>query len=203
MARRVVETLRQRNYFAVLVQLSFVVQTPNRINAIHLKHKDQMRDHRFVAAHRGGPLDKDSHILLARWAADCADEVLHFFTQASDDERPKHAIEIARAWANGEVKTGVAMKASVASHAAARKTTDKAATAAARAAGQAVATAHFADHCMGALLYELKGLEAAGLNSDTELQTRLNRLPDHLRDLVESGVLVRLLPLGIKASLAP
>ena len=79
-----------------------------------------MRDRRFVAAHRGGPLEKDSHILLARWAADCAEAVLDFFAQASDDERPKRAIETARQWANGEVKTGVAMKASVASHAAAQ-----------------------------------------------------------------------------------
>jgi hypothetical protein len=161
-----------------------------------------MRDRRFVAAHRGGPLDKDSHILLARWAADCAEGVLHFFAQASDDQRPQRAIETARAWANGEVKTGLAMKASVASHAAARQTTDEAARAAARAAGQAVATAHFADHCMGALLYDLKAWEATGLNSDTELETRLNQLPDHLRELVESGVLLRLPILGVKASLA-
>ena len=79
-----------------------------------------MRDRRFVAAHRGGPLDKDSHIFLARWAADCAEAVLHFFAQVSDDQGPKRAIETARAWANGDVKTGVAMKDSVASHAAAR-----------------------------------------------------------------------------------
>ena len=83
-----------------------------------------------------------------------------------------------------------------------RETTDKAAKAAARAAGQAVATAHFADHCMGALLYALKALEAAGLNADAELQTRLNQLPDHLRELVESGVFVRLPKLGIRATLA-
>jgi hypothetical protein len=161
-----------------------------------------MRDRRFVAAHRGGPLDQDSHIQLARWAADCAEGVLHLFAQASDNKRPQHAIEIARAWANGEVKTGVAMKASIASHAAARNTTDKAAIAAARAAGQAVATAHAADHCMGALLYELKALEAAGLSADTELQSQLHLLPNRLREPVESGVLERLSKLGIKASLA-
>ncbi|HEX5472139.1 MAG TPA: hypothetical protein VFW73_09640 [Lacipirellulaceae bacterium] len=161
-----------------------------------------MRDHRFVAAHRGGPLDKASHILLARWAADCAEGVLPIFAQLSDDQRPQRAIETARAWANGEVKTGIAMKASVAAHAAARQTTDKAARAAARAAAQAVATAHFADHCMGALLYELKALEAARLNSDTKLRTRLNRLPVSLREIVEPGVLLRLPKLGIKSSLA-
>ena len=162
-----------------------------------------MRDRRFVASHRGGPLDKDSHVFLARWAADCADGVLHLFFRSSDDDRPAKAIEIARAWANGEVKTGIAMKASVASHAAARESTDEAAIAAARAAGQAVATAHFADHSMGALLYALKALEAAGYESDSELQTRLGKLPDHLREPVESGVSVRLTKLGVNASIAP
>lgn len=153
-----------------------------------------------MAAHRGGPLDKDSHIFLARWAADCADGVLHLFARSSNDDRPARALEIARAWANGDVKTGTAMKASIGSHAAARETTDKAAIAAARAAGQAVATAHFADHSMGALLYALKALEAAGYGSDSELQSQLEKLPDHLREPVASGVIVRLTKLGIKAS---
>ena len=160
-----------------------------------------MRDRRFVAAHRGGPLDRDSHIFLARWAADCADGVLHLFTRSSNDNRPTRALEIARAWANGDVKTGAAMKASVASHAAAREATDKAAIAAARAAGQAVATAHFADHSMGALLYALKALEAAGCESDSELKSQLEKLPDYLRELIASGVIVRLTKLGIKASI--
>ena len=87
-----------------------------------------------MAAHRGGLLDRDSHNPLARWAADCADGVLHLFSQSSNDNRPSRALEIARAWANGDVKTGEAMKASIASHAAARGITDKPAIAAARAA---------------------------------------------------------------------
>src|SRR5688572_20514274 len=129
-----------------------------------------MRDQRFVAVHRGGPLDRESHIFLARWAADCAERVLHLFTAGSEDDRPKRALEIARAWANGEVKTGAAMKASVAAHAAARQAKNKAAIAAARAAGHAVAAAHAADHSMGALLYALKAFEASGCPSDSELE---------------------------------
>ena len=62
------------------------------------------------------------------------------------------------------------MKASLASHAAARQAKGKAAIAAARAAGQAVATAHAADHSMGALLYALKALEASGRPSEPELR---------------------------------
>jgi len=156
-----------------------------------------MRDRRFVAMHRGGPLDRESHVVLARWAADCAERVLPLFTLCSEDLRPAHALEVARAWARGEVKTGVAMKASVAAHAAARQVEDGAATAAARAAAQAVATAHFADHCMGGLLYSLKALAVSGQPTEAELTGQLAKLPAHLRGQVREGVEIRLEPLGI------
>lgn len=155
-----------------------------------------MRDRRFVAVHRGGPLDREDHVFLARWAADCAERVLHLFSRCSEDIRPRRALETGRAWAEGEVKTGAAMKASVAAHAAARQVSDKAAIAAARAAGQAVATAHFADHSMGALLYALKALEASGSPSEPELELQLAKLPDHLREPVSSGVDERWKKLG-------
>lgn len=70
-----------------------------------------MRDRRFVAAHRGGPLDITHH-LLAAWAADCAERVLSLFEEHSPDDRPRRAI--ARAWARGEVPVGDAMKAALA-----------------------------------------------------------------------------------------
>ena len=159
-----------------------------------------MRDRRFIAIHRGGLLDRASHALLARWAADCAERVLSLFAKASEDQRPARALEVARAWAKGEVATGVAMKASVAAHAAARETAEKAAVAAARAAGHAVATAHAADHCMGALLYALKALEAAGTTSGAELQAQLAKLPAHLLEQVASGVDARMRRLGISAA---
>ena len=142
-------------------------------------------------------MDRDGHVFLARWAADCAERVLPLFTRCSDDSRPKDALDTVRRWANGEVKTGAAMKASLASHAAARQATDKAAIAAARAAGQAVATAHAADHSMGALLYSLKALEASGSPSEAELRYQLAKLPEHLREPVASGVSLRLKKLGI------
>jgi hypothetical protein len=158
-----------------------------------------MRDRRFIAAHRGGPLDRDSHRLLACWAADCAERVLPLFVACSEDLRPQRALEIGRAWARGEVKTGAAMKASVAAHAAARAVRGKAAIAAARAAGQAVATAHAADHSMGALLYALKALQASGRAHEvnSELERQLGRLPADLREPVASGIAVRMVKLGI------
>lgn len=157
-----------------------------------------MRDGRFIAAHRGGHLELSSHRLVVRWAADCAERVLPLFNQQGDDIRPVHAIEIARRWANGEVKTGDAMKASIAAHAAARLATDKSAIAAARAAGHAVASAHFADHCMAALSYALKALEAIGQPWESELVFQLAKLPDHLRLAVANGLPARLKGLGLR-----
>ncbi len=172
-----------------------IIFLPTRI-----KNGTYMRDQRFVAVHRGGLLDKSSHVFLIRWAADCAEEVLHLFQQHSSDDRPVKAIEIARKWASGSVKTGIAMEASLAAHAAAREATNKAAIAAARASGHAVATAHAADHSMGGLLYALKAMEAAGLDSELELQKQLLKLPDHLRDQVSFGINRRRKKLGIGAS---
>jgi len=150
------------------------------------------RDRRFVAVHRGGPLDRASHAALARWAADCAERVLPLFARHSTDRRPAKALEVLRSWAAGEVKTGAAMKASLGAHAAARKATNPAAVAAARAAGQAAGTAHFADHSMGALLYALKALAADGRNIGSEFRRRIAKVPRHLREQVGQGVVTRL-----------
>lgn len=152
-----------------------------------------MRDRRFVAEHRGGVLTRESHVFLARWAVDCAEVVIGHFEVQSVDERPREALRTGRRWADGEVRTGVAMKAAVAAHAAARSVSDPAAVAAARAAGHAVATAHCADHCVGALLYVMKALKAAGMDARLEFERRIERLPETLRDQVA----VRSLRFGI------
>lgn len=139
-------------------------------------------------------------MILANWAADCAERVLPIFSRASFDSRPQRAIDVLRAWAAGTVKTGDAMKASVAAHAAAREVKGGAAIAAARATGQAVATAHAADHSMGALLYALKAFEASGIPSHSEMIIRLAKLPKHLRPQVSRGVNARLKLLGVTRS---
>jgi hypothetical protein len=150
-----------------------------------------MRDRRFVAAHRGGPLGVAEHRLLAAWAADCAERVLPLFEKGSSDGRPRRALEVARAWIQGEVPVGAAQKAAVAAHAAAREATSRAATAAARAAGHAVATAHMADHCLGGVYYALKALEAAGALTDGERAWQLERLPAEVRELVVTALAAR------------
>jgi hypothetical protein len=114
--------------------------------------------------------------------------VLQLFEERSSDERPRAALETARAWANGQISVGQACKAAVRAHAAARSMTNPSATAAARAAGHAVATAHMADHCLGAALYALKAVEAIGRSADVERAWQLAQLPDELRDLVISAL---------------
>src|SRR5262245_58716248 len=152
-----------------------------------------MRDRRFVAVHRGGPLDREKHRLLLAWAAGCVGHVLSLFTEQSSDERPQRALEVARAWARGEVPVGAAQKAAVAVHAAAREVMPKSAAAAAvaRAAGHAVATAHMADHCIGAPHYALKAIQAAGRDTDAERAWQIEQLPDEVRDLVVSAMAKR------------
>jgi len=76
-----------------------------------------IRDPRLVTLRRGGTLLDSDHRLLAVWAADCAEHVLHFFEAARPgDDRPRRAIELARAWARGD-----AMPAEAASAGRARK----------------------------------------------------------------------------------
>src|SRR5262245_60858392 len=151
-----------------------------------------MRDRRFVAVHRGGPLELAKHRLLAAWAANCAEHVLSLFEESNSDDRPRRAIEIARAWARGEVSVGEARKAAVAAHAAARVATSNWATAVARAAGHAVATAHMADHCLGPAIYALTAIEAAGGSADAERAWQIEQLPDEVKELVVSALAARL-----------
>jgi hypothetical protein len=148
-----------------------------------------MRDRRFVAVHRGGPLSKEDHRRLAAWAADCAERLLPVFEQTSPDPRPRAAIAVARAWARDEVPVCVAQKASVAAHAAAREATGKS-VAVARAAGHAVATAHMADHSLGAVIYGLQALDPHEVAAEHAWQ--LSQLPADLLELVGSALARRL-----------
>ncbi|HVM72476.1 MAG TPA: hypothetical protein VMT91_12015, partial [Anaerolineales bacterium] len=78
------------------------------------------RDPRFITVRRGGILQDADHRLLAGWAADCAQHVLHFFEEVQpNDDRPRQAIEQARAWALGEITVTQARTAAFAAHAAA------------------------------------------------------------------------------------
>jgi hypothetical protein len=143
-----------------------------------------LRDKRFIAEHRGGPLSSADHRDLALWASGCAEHVLPLFSEHSSDDRPQHAIKMARAWASGQLSVGGARDAAFAAHDAARSEKNKSAAAAARSAGHAVATAHMADHSLRAAKYALKAVEEAGESVEAERAWQNEQLTDSVRGLI-------------------
>jgi hypothetical protein len=148
------------------------------------------RDPRFITIRRGGTLTDADHHLLALWAAACAEHVLPLFEAAKpEDARPRQAIELARAWARGEVLMSQSRAAAGHANAAARDLSG-AARYAAYAAAQAAAVAHVAAHELGAAAYAIKAARAAAPSGQGESSGRLEclwqrqQLPDALRQLV-------------------
>lgn len=150
----------------------------------------KQRDPRLITLRRGGTLTDTDHHLLALWAADCAEHVLHFFEdEVPDDDRPRQAIEMARAWTRGEVKMSESRNAAFAANAAARPLAGPAREAA-HAAGQAAAVPHVASHELGAAVYGIRAARAAAPAEDREsagqqeCQWQRDHLPDEIRELV-------------------
>ncbi|RVT98293.1 hypothetical protein EOD41_17250 [Mucilaginibacter limnophilus] len=142
----------------------------------------------WIAAHRGGPLSLSDRQQLIRWARECVEHVLHL-AGPEVDQRIIDALVTAAAWENGKTSTGDCMKKSLGAHAAARVSTNETHKAIARAAGQAVATAHMADHSLGGAYYALKAIKLAGLELATEKrwqEERLLVLPVQLQELVKA-----------------
>ena len=141
-----------------------------------------MRDKRFIAEHRGGPLTKEQHYQLITWACGCAEHVLHLFGETID-KRLTQALHVAKQWKLGNASVGDARKASVSAIAVANEYSNPTAIAVARSVGHAVATAHMADHSLGAALYALKATKNAGRSiyeertwQDEQLQLEIRRL---------------------------
>jgi hypothetical protein len=136
---------------------------------------------------------------LATWAADCAERVLPFFEKAyPKDDRPRKAIEACRTWVRtGVFKMAGIRRASLAAHAAARAAKENnAACFAARAAGQAVATAHVPQHAFGGIYYALKAIAADDpANAETKVAKEHNwqsrRLSKNLRQEVLNKIIIQ------------
>ena len=148
---------------------------------------------------------KEDQKLMATWAADCAERVLPFFESAyPEDDRPRKALETCRTWVRTDVfKMAEIRSASLSSHAAARAVKENdPAVFAARAAGQAVATAHVAQHAYGGALYALKAIAAtdpanAEKNVAKERDWQSRHLPKHLREEVMNRIVVEKRSKGI------
>ena len=150
----------------------------------------KQRDSRFITIRRGGTLQDSDHHLLALWAADCAEHVLHLFENiCPQDDRPHQAIASARAWTRGEISMSQSRAAGGHAMAAARALSG-AARHAAFAAGQAGVVAHVAAHELGAAAYAIKAAQAAALEGESKEAGRLEcqwqraQLPSQIRALV-------------------
>jgi hypothetical protein len=143
--------------------------------------------------------EKQDQKLMAIWAADCVERVLPFFEKAyPKDDRPRKAIEACRTWVRtGVFKMADIRGASLAAHAAARAAKENdAACYAARAAGQAVATAHVPQHAFGGAYYALKAIAAADpahaeVNVAKERNWQARHIPTKLRQEVLKRVTVQ------------
>lgn len=142
---------------------------------------------------------KEDQKVMATWAADCAERVLPFFEIAyPNDERPRKAIEACREWVRtGVFNMTVIRGASLSAHAAAKIAVEnEAASAAAHAAGQAVATAHVPQHAYGGAYYALKAIAAndptnAEARVEAERNWQAEQLPAHLRQTIMDRIIVQ------------
>ncbi|MCO5953496.1 putative immunity protein [Microbacterium yannicii] len=106
-------------------------------------------------------LSESDRRVVAAWAADCAERVLTVFeSEAPDDERPRDAVERARAFSRGDLTAAGEIARRFVAGRAAQSAISPAAVAAARAAAQAAGVAHMGAHALGAAAYAAR---AAGL----------------------------------------
>ena len=148
-------------------------------------NKNNMRDKRFIAEHRGGSLKQEQHRQLMMWACDCAEHVLPYVGE-KPDERLKNALLVAKGWIKGKTTVGEARKASLSAISVANESSNPIAISVARAIGHAVATAHMSDHSLGAALYALKAVKNVGKSIDAERKWQNDRLPSEIMEFVLS-----------------
>lgn len=98
--------------------------------------------------------------------------------------------------------------ASLAAHAAAKDTSDPVAKAVAHAAGQAVATAHVAQHAYGGAYYALRAVAAQPADREVvqrdvgqERAWQFERLPAHLRNEIMDRITAEPTARGVRISL--
>jgi hypothetical protein len=123
-------------------------------------------------------VNKTNKKTLAVWAIDCTERVLPYFEKKyPEDHRLINAIKTLQTWIEtGNFKMAVIRKASLDAHAAAREIDeDNAARSVARAAGQAVATAHVKTHSIGAAIYALQAIHRASNGSEADIEVAKER----------------------------
>ncbi|HEY3317175.1 MAG TPA: hypothetical protein VGK50_01955 [Coriobacteriia bacterium] len=130
---------------------------------------------------------------IGGWAADCAGRALSVYERhAASDLRPRAAIEGIREFAGGGKRTARLRSLACEANAAAREVGDPAATAAARAAGHAAASAythpladvHQTKHIVGPAAYAALALELDAGDpgvGDAEVRSAIEHAPSEVR----------------------
>ncbi len=136
-----------------------------------------MRDKRFVAEHRGGLLAIGDHRNLMKWALVMTEHLQTYLPQPIDSLL-NDALIVGKLWSEGLVGTGEAIKQSRAVHKYAQTVEDPVCKAFCRAVGQAVATAHMADHCLGPVYYGRKLMNLLALDSEQEFAWQTEKLEE-------------------------
>ncbi len=134
---------------------------------------------------------------IGGWTAACAERALPVFeARAGSDSRPRAALEGIREFAGGGKRTARLRVLAVAANAAAREIGDPAATAAARAAGLAAASAythpladvHQTKHIVGPAAYAALALELDHAGDphigDAEIRWAIEHAPAEVREIL-------------------
>ena len=153
-----------------------------------------MKQQKFSIAHKDEEMlalvSKTDHKTLALWAIDCAERVLPYFEEKyPNDHRPRAALETLKTWIDtGVFSMNVIRKASLDSHAAAREVgEDSSARSAARACGQAIATAHVPRHAYGSAIYAQQAIHRATNSADAAVTEERDWQYQHLLELEEAS----------------
>lgn len=133
-------------------------------------------------------LEQVDHHLAITWAQQCAEHVLANFEHLHpQDRRPRKAIQACSAWIAGTLNVREARQAAFATHEAARASSNEAAIAAARAAGQAISTAHLFGHAIHASTYAVKSVAFASGNDTEAIADERNWQRDRLIELQKNN----------------
>ena len=146
-----------------------------------------MRDKKWVLEHRGGSLKIEQQKQLMKWAIDCISHLLPLLHN-NINEKIVNALNTGNSWIIGKAKTGDAINVSREIVKYVNTLDDELEIAITRAAGHAVATAHMADHSMGAVYYGLMAIKITGGSMDSELNWQIEQIPDEIKELVIDGL---------------
>ena len=134
-------------------------------------------------------LSEDDRRLVAAWAADCAERVLHLFeAEAPHDERPRALIARTREFARGDLRTAEEIRRRFTGGVAADGMKAPVAAAAARAAGQAVAICHMGAHALGAAAYAVKAAGLADPDRPEAVEDEIRWQLDHMSTGVRAAL---------------